>query len=100
MKAKTVAAWKNGIPNILLICPPHIGEGLYACDCGSAMGAGCPEKSRLLAPVYKEVAERQGCAFLDAEGVAEFNDIDCMHLTRKGHAQLAEKLSTMVKELI
>ena len=37
------------------------------------MGAGCPEKSRALAPYYKAAAERQGCAFLDAEGLAEFN---------------------------
>jgi len=100
MKAGTVAAWKDGKPNILLICPPHIGEGLYSSENGRAMGAGCPEKSRLLAPIYREIAQRQGCAFLDAEGVAEFNDIDCMHLTRKGHAQLAERLAAMVKELI
>ena len=32
--------------------------------------------------------------------VSMVNDVDCMHLTRKGHAQLAERLSTMVKELI
>ena len=36
---------------------------------------------------------------MDAEGVAEFNQIDCMHLTRKGHSQLAAALSSLVPEL-
>ena len=36
----------------------------------------------------------------DAEGVAEFNKVDYMHLTRKGHADLAKKLSEMVPQLV
>ena len=44
--------------------------------------------------------ERQGCAFLDAEGKAELNTKDCMHLTRKGHRQLAEVLAGIVPELL
>ena len=92
MKAKSVPAWRGGKPNILLIAPPHIGEGLYLRPEGDAMGAGCPEKSRGVAEQFAAVAERQGCAFLDAEGVAEFNRIDCMHLTRLGHRQLVPAL--------
>ena len=99
MKAKSVPAWRNGKPNILLIAPPHIGEGLYLRPEGIPMGKGCPEKSRELASYLAPVAERQGCAFLDAEGVAEFNRIDCMHLSRKGHTQLAECLAALVPEL-
>ena len=99
LKAKTVPAWRNGKPNILLIAPPHLGEGLYLRPEGEPKGPGCPEKSRELASYYVSVAERQGCAFLDAEGVAEFNTLDCMHLTRKGHAQLAAALTGLVREL-
>ena len=100
MKAKTVPAWRGGVPRILVIAPPHIGEGLYRVPEGAAMGAGCPEKSRGLARQFAEVALRQGCAFLDAEGLAEFNTHDCMHLTRKGHSQLAGELRKLVPELI
>ena len=35
-----------------------------------------------------------------AEGVAEFNRLDCMHLTAKGHRQLAEKLAELVPSLL
>ena len=37
-KAKTVEAWRGGKPNILVICPPHIGEGLLDHPFGAAMG--------------------------------------------------------------
>ena len=99
-KAKTVEAWRGGKPNILVICPPHIGEGILDHPFGTAMGLGCVEKSRELAPRYRELAQNQGCAFLDAEGLAEFNKLDCMHLTWKGHRQLAEALSALVPELV
>jgi lysophospholipase L1-like esterase len=100
MKAKTVPAWRNGTPNILVICPPHIGDGLTSNPAGIPMGESCPQKSRELAPYYDQLCQRQGCAFLDAEGVAEFNTVDFMHLTSKGHKQLADKLAKLVPTLI
>ena len=100
MKAKSVACWADGTPRILVIAPPHIGEGLYDVPEGVPMGAGCPEKSRGLSGYFAAAAERQGCAFLDAEGLAEFNTLDCMHLTRKGHRQLADVLGKIVPELL
>jgi lysophospholipase L1-like esterase len=100
MKAKTVPAWRNGKPNILVVCPPHIGDGLTSNPAGIPMGESCPQKSRELAPYYDQLCKRQGCAFLDAEGVAEFNTIDFMHLTSKGHKQLSAALAKLVPELV
>ena len=65
------------------------------------MGHGCVEKSRKLPAHYKRVAEEVGCYFLDAnECGAEFNTIDFMHLTIKGHANLAAALAKLVPELV
>ena len=100
IKARSVPCWQGGQPRILVISPPHIGEGLYAIPESEPMGAGCPEKSRQLAKYFSAAAERQGCAFLDAEGVAEFNTLDCMHLTRKGHRQLADALAPLIPALL
>ena len=99
-KCKTIPCWGGHAPNILLIAPPHIGEKMEQSDVMPAMGLGCAAKSRELAKWYAPVAANQGCAFLDAEGVAEFNEVDYMHLTRKGHAQLAEKLAEIVPTLV
>ena len=99
-KAQSTLCWGDHKANILVICPPHILEGLYDDEAGLKMGPGCPEKSRELAKYYRKVAEATGCAFLDAEGIGEFNKIDCMHLTAKGHRCLAEALVKMVPDLL
>ena len=99
-KCKTIPCWGDHKPNILLIAPPHIGDEMEQSDVMPAMGFGCAAKSRELAKYYAPVAANQGCAFLDAEGVAEFNQVDYMHLTKKGHAQLAERLARIVPTLV
>ena len=100
LKCKSVPCWGKHEPKILIVAPPHIGDGLYNDEAASGpMGAGCPERSRGLSKYFKQAADLLGCEFMDAEGVAEFNKIDCMHLTAKGHRQLAEALSKRVKEL-
>lgn len=94
-KAKTVDCWGAHEPNILIVSPPHIIDGIDNTD----MGKGCVEKSKALAVYYKQAAERLNCHFLDAEG-CEFNTVDHMHLTRRGHRQLAEKLASLVPTLL
>ena len=95
MKAETVGAWRGGKPNILVVAPPHIGPGFH----DLAMGESCPATSATVAEHYKEKCALHGWAFLDAEGVAEFNTVDYMHLSRRGHAQLAHALAPMVRDL-
>ena len=48
------------------------------------------------AQAREEIAMKK---MLDAEG-CKFNQIDFMHLTRHGHAQLAEKLAELVPTLL
>lgn len=94
-------AWRNR-PNILVIVPPPIEDGYENSDIGSEMGRGCAEKSRRLAPLFKEVAEQNGCHFLDAgsiEGV-HMAPYDHMHLSRESHRLLAERLAKEIPGLI
>ena len=95
MKAETVMAWKDGRPNILVVAPPCIGEG----HSDPAMGASCHATSLGVAAEYRNKCALHGWAFLDAEGVAEFNTVDFMHLSAKGHRQLAEALAQLVPTL-
>ncbi|MBR3972357.1 MAG: lipolytic enzyme, G-D-S-L [Oscillospiraceae bacterium] len=99
-KCKSVPCWGKHAPNILVVCPPHIGEEMEVSSVGASMGRGCAEKSRQLAAAMEPIVRAQNCAWLDAEGIAEFNKVDYMHLTRKGHADLAEKLAQIIPELV
>lgn len=99
-KAMTVDCWgPGGKPNILIVSPPPIQRGMEDSDVGAPMGKGCVEKSQELARYYQATAKLLGVHFLDAAG-CEFNQIDYMHLTRKGHAQLSERLAALVPTLL
>jgi len=98
-KAMATECWGDHKPNILVVAPPHIGEGMLSSEVSATMGQLCVEKSRELAKYYKMQCDLIGCHFLDAQG-CEFNTIDYMHLTRNGHSQLAQKLAALVPTLV
>ena len=95
-KCKSVACWGDHAPNILVVCPPHIGRELN----DPCMGTECAAKSEELAKYMEPAVISRGCAFLDAEGIAEFNKVDYMHLTKKGHADLAAKLASLIPGMV
>ena len=94
-RAKTIDCWGTQKPNLLVVAPPRIGDGFH----DAVMGNGCVERSRGVAEQFRIVAERNQVHFLNASD-CEFNQVDFMHLTRKGHAQLAEKLAALVPEIV
>ena len=97
----TVDCWQPGKqPKVLIIAPPPIGEGMLTNGPIAAdMGKNAPAVSRGIAEYYKAAAELLGVHFLDA-AFCQFNEVDYMHLTRQGHAQLAEKLAQLVPEIL
>ena len=100
-KAMATECWGGRKPNILVVAPPHIGEGMLRADCAATMGTLCVEKSRELAKYYRQQCELIGCHFLDAQSLGcEFNTVDFMHLTNRGHETLAMGLAEMVPELV
>lgn len=99
-KAQSVMCWANGKPNVLLVCPPHILPEMYENSCGVPMGQGCIKKSQELAHYMKETAQLVGAHFLDAQEFAEFNRVDGMHLTARGHRQMAQKLAEVIPGLL
>ena len=64
-----------------------------------SMGEGVCGKVKGVAEQFRIVAERQNVHFLNAAD-CEFNQVDFMHLTRKGHAQLADLLAKEVPTLL
>ena len=56
-------------------------------------------RDRGVAEQLRLVAQRNGVHFADA-AACEFNQVDHMHLTRQGHAQLAELLTELVPTLL
>jgi len=98
-KAMSVDCWGDHAPNILIVCPPPIRPEMEANECGVPMGRGCIEKSVELPQYLSATAKLVGAHYLDANG-CEFNPVDGMHLTKRGHRQLADKLSALIPTLL
>ena len=95
LKAKSTDCWGSHEPNILIVCPPPIGRAMN----DAAMGTGCAEKAEALPAQFEAQAKLTGCHYMDAAGCT-FNTKDYMHLSRKGHAELAERLAALVPTLL
>ena len=68
--------------------------------CVGDMGLEAIPKSRMLSVYYQDVCTRQGCTFLDGQGLGEFNSCDGMHLTAAGHRSLARTLAEKLPGLM
>ena len=100
-KAKSTDCWGGKQPSILVIAPPPIGEGMLTSSVAATMGQLCVEKSRQLADSYREQCELLNVSFLDAGAIGcEFNTVDFMHLTSRGHRTLAEALTKLIPQLL
>ena len=89
LKAETVAAWRAGKPNMLIVAPPHIGAGHN----DPAMGASCHATSMGVAEEYRKKCAAHGWAFFDAEGVAEFKSVEYLLVSGRGDRVLADALA-------
>lgn len=96
-KAAVTDCWLTK-PNILIIAPPPIKPEVDKTEVSGTMGKGCAYKAERLAAHYRPMAEANGWHFYDA-AACEFNPVDYMHLTKKGHSQLAAALSQLVPKL-
>lgn len=82
-------------PKVLIIAPPPlIGERKMSLS--RTRYEEAPQKSRMLAPLYRELALQKNTAFLDAATIlsclppGEAQGIDGMHLNEADHAMLAQ----------
>lgn len=57
------------------------------------------KESKEFAKMYRGVAERQGCKFVDASLISQPCPEDGVHLNAEGHRRLGEYLANMIKQL-
>jgi lysophospholipase L1-like esterase len=79
---------------VLVVCPPPFGK---LDPDGDFANAG--EKSRKLARHYRELCEELACELLDLNGVADYSDLDGIHLDADGHAAVARAVEDRIRAL-
>ncbi|HIS03906.1 MAG TPA: hypothetical protein IAA75_08420 [Candidatus Pullichristensenella avicola] len=84
---------------ILLISPIALtagADGAYF----YGFSADSTRKIAELAPLVRDVAKRQHCAYLDAALYAAPDPLDGVHIAPEGHATLAEAVAKALRELL
>lgn len=94
-EAKSVPCWGENEPKILIVAPAPIEEGVTYPE----FNKESVETTRGLARKYAFLAIHEDAKFLDAGG-CELTKADHVHLTAKGHRQLAERMETAVREIL
>lgn len=88
-------------PKVLLVSPILLDESYKNHTLFHGMfGEDGVARSEALAPAYKEFAEANGLAFLDAAQHAKACKIDGVHMGPEDHARLGKAFAAKVKEII
>jgi lysophospholipase L1-like esterase len=87
---------RDGLPNILILAPPPLGELTEYAETFS----GGVEKSRELAKHYRRIAQQYGCAFLDTATVIRSSRLDGLHIDPEDHGKLAQALAKQVPSIV
>lgn len=80
-------------PELLLICPPPLGPMAHFAE----MFAGAHAKALALPPLYEQVAELAGAAFLDAGTVIGSDGADGLHWTAAAQRSLGAAVARTVR---
>ena len=86
-------------PVVITVVPAPIGEHFEGTHFAYELDSTAVEKSRAIAPLYRQIAEAHGSLFLDGTDPAlglEISPADCEHLTPEGHRKLAEALAALI----
>jgi lysophospholipase L1-like esterase len=94
--ARSTAGREDKAPPVLVVAPVPLTKLTEF----APMFEGGAEKSRMLAPLYAEVAKTHGCPFFDAGKVIACSDADGLHFEASAHKALGEALAREVKKIL
>ena len=84
-------------PQILVICPPAIREGLGVV---ASSFLGAEKKSHELAENYRWVCEFEECHFFDSNQVIHSSQVDGIYLDKSDNSLLAKALTVEIKKIM
>ena len=86
------------IPEIIVTAPAAIREDYENSPFAGELSPVSVASSKMLGPLYADIAGRHGCLFADATEGVEVSSADCEHLTEKGHIQMAERMYRVITD--
>ena len=87
-------------PQVLLVAPPHVGDGIESSAFADRFDGTAAGKSRQLAALYEAEAKAAGCEFWDSSQVAKASEIDSLHLMPEAHEAFAKAIAEKAKAIL
>ena len=95
------AYYRYPVPKVLLLAPPPVLPNAYTLTFSSVMDGTTREKSLLLGPLYRKLAEEKGCAFLDCGALdLRLNGVDGVHFCPEDHRKVGEAVAAAVCQIL
>ena len=99
--AKLYAVNEAGKPaRVVIVAPPRILDNLMQTRHAECFGAQAIEVSRGLVPELHRVAKLMRVDYFDASPYAEVSTLDAVHMTARGHLQLAEAMAEKIRSIL
>ena len=88
-------------PKVLIIAPAPTHPDIARMRSSSRFGPAAYQKSCELGELYRAIAERYQCGFINcAELGFEINTVDGLHYSRADHAKLAPVVAEKIREML
>ena len=88
-------------PKVLLIAPAPTHPDIGILRAGARFGPDAYQKSLEFGKYYREVAEKNGCGFIDCGELGfEINTVDGLHYSKADHARLAPVAAAKIREML
>ena len=88
-------------PQVLLIAPAPTHPDIGRLRSAARFGPDAYRKSLEFGPLYRAVAERQSCGFIDCGELGfEINAVDGLHYSKADHAKLAPIVAAKIREML
>ena len=101
VRACSVSYYGYPAPRVLLIAPAPTHPDIAELCAGSSFGPTAYRKSCELGKLYRPIAERYRCGFIDcAELDLEINTVDGLHYSYADHAKLAPIVADKIREML
>lgn len=100
---KLIKITKDLSPNakIILVCPSKLDlAGIKSCVFSFQFDEISVEKSGKLSPIYKSLAEKYKCHFIDLNNIVDVSPLDGLHFSAESHKKIAENLYKNLKQTI
>lgn len=99
--ARLYALNEAGKPaHVVIVSPPPILDNLMETRHAECFGEQAVEVSRGLAREYRRISKLMRCDYFEAAPYAEVSPLDAVHMTARGHIQLAEAMAGKVRSVV